>query len=199
MPAQKEQRVRDVEEFFHRLTPQELRDRFGLPGGSTVDWLLERLAHDANRAAFVARVGGRVAGVLDCVRDANEIEFGIVIATEFRRRGIGSITRACWVCCITCVPRERARAAPAGDDGWVGDVAHRIVRARQHPGAGAVARTRIPPASAPGRNGLARGVTRRSPTGAQRARSERAVSGTRFVSGWRNARSTGGGREAGDG
>ncbi|MDB5040437.1 MAG: family acetyltransferase [Candidatus Eremiobacteraeota bacterium] len=90
MPAQSDQRERDVEEFFHHLTPQELRDRFGLPGGSTVDWLLERLAHDANRAAFVARVGGRVAGVLDCVRDANEIEFGIVVATEFRRRGIGS-------------------------------------------------------------------------------------------------------------
>jgi ribosomal protein S18 acetylase RimI-like enzyme len=90
MPAQSDQRERDVEEFLHHLTPQELRDRFGLPGGSTVDWLLERLACDANRGAFVARVGGRVAGVLDCVCDADEIEFGLVVGTEFRRRGIGS-------------------------------------------------------------------------------------------------------------
>jgi ribosomal protein S18 acetylase RimI-like enzyme len=90
MPVQSHHRERDVAEFFRRLTPQELRDRFGLPGGSAVDWLLERLAHDDNRAAFVARVGGRVAGVLDCVRDADEIEFGIIVATEFRRRGIGS-------------------------------------------------------------------------------------------------------------
>jgi ribosomal protein S18 acetylase RimI-like enzyme len=90
MPAQSDQRERDVEEFFHHLTPQELRDRFGLPGSSAVDWLLERLARDANRAAFVARVGGRVAAVLDCVRDAGEVEFGLVVGTEFRRRGIGS-------------------------------------------------------------------------------------------------------------
>jgi ribosomal protein S18 acetylase RimI-like enzyme len=88
MLAQADRREGDVEEFFHQLTPQELRDRFGLPGGSAVDWLLERLVHDANRAAFVARVGGRVVGVLDCVRDADEIEFGIVVGTAFRRRGI---------------------------------------------------------------------------------------------------------------
>ncbi len=58
MSAQLDHRAEDVAQFFYDLTPQERRDRFGLPGGSTIDWLLERIARDANRAAFAARIGG---------------------------------------------------------------------------------------------------------------------------------------------
>jgi len=90
MSTQLDHRAEDVAQFFYDLTPQERRDRFGLPGGSTIDWLLERIARDANRAAFAARFGGRVVGVLDFVYEERDIEFGILVGSEFRRRGIGS-------------------------------------------------------------------------------------------------------------
>jgi ribosomal protein S18 acetylase RimI-like enzyme len=76
--------------FAHSWTREDVYARFWGTGEGAVSWLIEHLANDADHAALVAREGASYIGLLDYVRVADEISFGIVVRSEYRRMRVGT-------------------------------------------------------------------------------------------------------------
>jgi GNAT superfamily N-acetyltransferase len=85
-----EHRLDRVVFFFRSLPSRDLVARFGLPGSSPVEWLIERLATEPQRGVLAARSGDSIVGVTDHTHAGCAIEFGVVVDPTHRRRGIGS-------------------------------------------------------------------------------------------------------------
>jgi RimJ/RimL family protein N-acetyltransferase len=75
--------------FVRSWTSDERYARFWSPGESAAAWLIDRLASASHRA-FIAREGDEYVGLLDCVVTPNEIDFGVFVRGERRRRTIGT-------------------------------------------------------------------------------------------------------------
>jgi len=76
--------------FIHSWTTEERYARFWSTGESAATWLLERLADESAHRAFIAREGPAYVGLLDFVVTPDEIDFGIFVRAERRRRAIGT-------------------------------------------------------------------------------------------------------------
>jgi ribosomal protein S18 acetylase RimI-like enzyme len=76
----------EVAAFLRSLPAADLHRRFG----GRPDWLIERLFHEAERGATIARADGTVVGIVDYARTARGVEIGVVVAAPHRGRGIAS-------------------------------------------------------------------------------------------------------------
>jgi ribosomal protein S18 acetylase RimI-like enzyme len=76
----------EVAAFLRSLPAADARLRFG----GRPDWLIERLFHEAQRGATIARIDGEMVGMVDYAFTACGVEIGVVVASPHRRRGIAS-------------------------------------------------------------------------------------------------------------
>jgi GNAT superfamily N-acetyltransferase len=73
--------------------PQTLHDYFGYTlSHEAIDGLINRLASNPKENHFLlAKVNGQWAGTIHIATHSTEVEFGVIVATQYRKQGIADV------------------------------------------------------------------------------------------------------------
>jgi len=73
--------------------PQTLHDYFGYTmGQEAIDLLINRLVSDPKSNYFlVAKINGQWAGTIHIATHEQEVEFGVIVALQYRKQGIANV------------------------------------------------------------------------------------------------------------
>jgi GNAT superfamily N-acetyltransferase len=73
--------------------PQTLHDYFGYTmGQEAIDLLIDQLISNPKRNHFlVAKINGKWAGTIHIATHEQEVEFGVIVAPQYRKQGIANV------------------------------------------------------------------------------------------------------------
>jgi len=73
--------------------PQTLHDYFGYTmGQEAIDLLIDQLISNPKRDHFlVAKINGKWAGTIHIATHEQEVEFGVIVALQYRKQGIANV------------------------------------------------------------------------------------------------------------